>query len=84
MIDDLHSEWINQARARGLTGALHVALDALEPLGPFGAQFLWVMQPVLGLFGARDMVRSIATALEEPGGVERLRQQLDETTTGND
>lgn len=79
MKDQRQPDWIHQARARGLTGALHIALDALEPLGLFGAQLLWMMQPVMGLFGARAAVQNIAEALEAPGGIERLRQQLDDT-----
>jgi hypothetical protein len=70
-------EWIKQAQARGLDSVLGVALDVLEPLGPLGAQVLWVLQPAAGFLGARDVVREIAEALEEPGGVERIRQQLE-------
>ncbi len=69
--------WIKQARERGLDGALGVALDVLEPLGPLGAQVLWVLQPALGLLGARKAVGDIADALEEPGGIDRLRWLLD-------
>jgi hypothetical protein len=64
-------------KARGWGAALNVALDALEPLGPLGAQALWVFQPLSGLFGAREVVRDIALALEEPGGIEHLRQELE-------
>jgi hypothetical protein len=73
-------DWIDEIRARGLTDALRVALDALEPLGPVGAQLLWVVQPVSGLVGGREIMGKLAEALEEPGGVERLRQLLDEGT----
>jgi hypothetical protein len=73
-------DWIDEIRARGLTDALRVALDALEPLGPVGAQLLWVAQPVSGLVGGREIVGKLAEALEEPGGVERLRQLLDDGT----
>ncbi len=69
--------WIKQASARGLDNALGVALDVLEPLGPLGAQVLWVLQPAFGLFGARKAVGDIAAALEEPGGVDKLRRLLD-------
>ena len=73
-----HYEWIDQARRRGLGGALSLLLDALEPLGPLGAQVLWVFQPVGGLLGWRRVIGEVAEALEAPGGIERLRQQLDE------
>jgi hypothetical protein len=71
-------EWIAQAKTRGLTGALRMALDVLEPLGALGAQALWVAQPVLGLWLPRQAVRELAEALEAPGGIERLRAFLDE------
>jgi hypothetical protein len=70
--------WIEGVRARGLGNALSVALDVLEPLGPLGAQLLWVAGPALGLFVSRDALGSLANALEEPGGIERLREQLEE------
>jgi hypothetical protein len=76
--DPVNSEWIRAAKARGLGDVLSVALDVLEPLGLLGAQVLWVLQPALGIFGMREAVGDLAEALEEPGGVERLRQQLDE------
>jgi hypothetical protein len=70
--------WIQQVKARGLGEALSTALDVLEPLGPLGAQALWVAQPVLGLLVAHDLLDEVAAALEAPGGVERLRQMLEE------
>jgi len=71
-------DWIEQAKARGLAQPLCIALDALEPLGPVGAQLLWVVQPVAGLIGGREMIGGLAEALEAPGGVEQLRRLLDE------
>jgi hypothetical protein len=72
----IESNWIAEVKARGLGGALDVLLDVLEPLGPLGAQLLWVAQPVSGLAGASEAIGKIAQALEEPGGVEQIRQQL--------
>jgi len=71
-------EWVQQIRARNLGGALSLALDVLEPLGPLGAQVLWAAQPILGLLISHDAVGGLAQALEEPGGIEQLRQQLEE------
>lgn len=76
MDDD--SRWIEQVRARGMGSALAVVLDVLAPLGPLGAQLLWVAQPALGLLGLRETVGGLAGALEEPGGVERLRRLLED------
>jgi len=70
--------WVERVKARGLGDALGLALDALEPLGPLGAQVLWVLQPALGLFGAREAVKDIAQALEDPDGIARIREALEE------
>ena len=73
------NEWIAQVKARGLAGAVGIALDALEPLGPLGAQLLWVAQPFLGVFGgesARNAANEIAEALETPEGIAHIREQL--------
>lgn len=72
------NDWIAKLKTRGLGGALHVALDVLEPLGPLGAQILWVVQPASGIFGVRETLRELAETLEEPDGVARLRRLLDE------
>ena len=69
--------WITRLQDVGLAHPVGVALDALEPLGPLGAQLLWVAQPALGLFVARDTLEALGRTLEEPGGVARLRQLLD-------
>jgi hypothetical protein len=71
-------DWIEQVRARGLDGALRLTLDVLEPVGPLGAQLLWFVQPVSGLFGWQHVLGTIAEALEEPGGMARLRRQLEQ------
>lgn len=71
-------EWIRQARACGLGHALGVALDVLAPLGPLGAQMVWVAQPVLGLVVGRAALDDLARALEQPGGVDTLRAYLDD------
>lgn len=70
--------WIEQAKVRGLAQPLRIMLDVLEPLGPLGAQLLWVAQPVAGLVGGREMLGELAEALEKPGGVDHLRHLLDD------
>ena len=72
-------DWVQQAKARGLAVPLRVLLDALEPLGPVGAQLLYIAQPAASLWGGAQMVGHIAAALEQPEGVEHLRQLLDDT-----
>lgn len=73
-----HQDWIGQIKARGWGNAFSALLDVIEPLGPLGAQLLWVAQPAMGLFGLGNMLADIAQILETPGGVERLRRALDE------
>jgi hypothetical protein len=73
-------DWIQQVKARGLGVALSTALDVLEPLGPLGAQALWVAQPVLGLFVTHQALDDLAEVLEQPGGIEQLRQMLEDET----
>jgi hypothetical protein len=74
-------EWLREIRARGWGDALSTALDVLEPLGPLGAQVLWVAQPAARLVGGwGEMLGALAQALEQPGGVERLRRALDDDT----
>ncbi len=76
--------WLAAIQARGLAPALRTTLDVIEPLGPLVAQVLWVAQPAFGLFGSRRMIHDIATALEEPGGLEQLRRMLDEDPAEDD
>ncbi len=71
-------EWIEQIRARGWGAAFSTVLDVLEPLGPLGAQLLWIAQPAARLIGGWELVGGLAQALEEPGGIDRLRQRLEQ------
>lgn len=57
-----------------------LCLEAFEPLSPFAAQLLWVMQPTLGLVTDRDRIGAWAALLEDPQGVARLREALMEET----
>lgn len=75
--DSTPPEWAQQIHARGLGHALSVALDVLEPLGPLGAQVLWVAQPVLGVFIKPATLTSVAETLEAPDKLEALRHYLD-------
>ena len=77
MQSDEKMDWIIRAKNRGFDGALTLLLDALAPLGPLGAQILWVMQPLSGWFGWDDAIGGLAEALEAPDGIERLRQRLE-------
>lgn len=73
-----NSDWVEQIRVRGLTNAFEVALNVLEPLGPLAAQLLYTLQPMMGIFGLRELTADLAQALDEPDGVEELRKRLSE------
>lgn len=79
----LTDEWIKQAKARGLGRVLGTLLDVLEPIGPLGAQLLWVVQPVTSVFGWQQIVGQLAEALEQPGGIEPIRRALTEEDLTN-
>lgn len=72
--------WADRLSALHLAGLAGTLLEALEPLGPLGAQVLWVAQPTLGLFMPRDDVAALARLLDDPGGMAWIRGQL----TGSD
>jgi hypothetical protein len=68
--------WIAAVKERGFGHSMQTMLDVLEPVAPLAAQFLWVLQPFAGLFGARNAVHDLAHLLDTPDGVATLRQQL--------
>lgn len=71
------TEWVQNAKARGLGHVLEVALDVFQPLGIIGAQLIWVGEPVLRLWIPREMLAGLADALETPDGIEHLREELE-------
>ncbi len=75
----VENDWIQQVKDRGLTVPVRVLLDIFEPLGPVGAQLLYIAQPAASLWNGAAWMGHIAAALEQPNGVEQLRQLLDET-----
>jgi hypothetical protein len=70
--------WSARLRSAGLDGLVETLLDVAEPLGPLGAQLLWVAQPALGLVmpAAAGDLDSLADLLDDPGGVAWLRSAL--------
>jgi hypothetical protein len=77
-------DWLRAARADGWGDWLGLALDALEPLGPLGAQLIWTAQPALSLFVRRDALTALAQSLESPGGIEALRRLLEDDVSDED
>jgi hypothetical protein len=78
MDDERLRFWVDGLKARGFGSAARTALDALGALGPLAAQALYAGQPLLRLFSGRIPLDELAETLEQPGGVARLRQWLDE------
>lgn len=71
--------WRTRINRWGMTGLVDTILTAASPLAPFGAQVLYVSQPVLGLFNSEDQIAAWAQLLEDPDGIEFLRAQLVDT-----
>lgn len=78
MDDERLRLWVDSLKARGLGTAARTALDALGALGPLAAQALYAGQPLLRLFSGSVPLDELAETLEQPDGVARLRQWLDE------
>lgn len=70
------SDWIERLKRRGQAPLMLTLLDVIEPIAPALAQCLWVAQPLAGLWNGAKAVQDLAEWLEEPDGVERLRQRL--------
>lgn len=70
--------WSARLRSAGLGGLVEALLDVAEPLGPLGAQLLWIAQPALGVVmpAAADDLDSLAQLLDDPAGVAWLRSAL--------
>jgi hypothetical protein len=78
MDDERLRLWVDSVKSRGFGTAARTALDMLGALGPLAAQALYAGQPLLRLFSGNVPLDELAETLEEPGGVARLRQWLDE------
>jgi hypothetical protein len=70
------SGWSVRLKAAGLGDVVGTMLDVAQPLGPLGAQLLWVAQPALGLLMPRDEIDGLARVLDDPAGVIWLRDEL--------
>jgi hypothetical protein len=52
-------------------------LEAGRPFSFIGGQFLWLLQPILGLVVSRESVGRAAQLLEEPEAIDELIDQLE-------
>lgn len=78
MMEDKRRDWIEVAKAHGWADLARAGLDAFAPLGPLGAQFVWVTQPALGLLWGQDRLTALAETLESPDRLAALRARLDD------
>ncbi len=72
--------WHARLHRWGLFPLAEAGLDILQPLAPFAAQALYVLQPTLGLVVDARQVGQWAAALEDPDTLAQWRTALDETT----
>jgi hypothetical protein len=54
-----------------------IGLDVGKPFAFFGAQILWLFQPMLGVLLPPDLVGNIARLLEDPEAVMELTYRLE-------
>lgn len=76
------TRWAQKLHAARLHGLVTALLDVFEPLGPLGAQVLWVAQPVASVFAPREDIDALARILDAPGGVAWVRARLDGDYSG--
>lgn len=74
--DDAIYQWVETAHARGMAAPLGLLLDAVAPIAPLFAQAFWVAEPTARVFGLHIIFKELATALETPEELARLRQLL--------
>lgn len=76
----MNEEWLDEIKARRLEGALLTVLDMVGPFAPLAAGMLWVMQPAAGLFGGRQWIGNLASVLDDPEEITRLRKALEKSS----
>lgn len=78
MDDERLRLWVDSLKAHGFGSTARTMLDALGALGPLAAQALYAGQPLLRLFSDSVPFDDLAETIEQPDGLARLRQWLDE------
>ena len=63
----------------GLRAPALITLEAGRPLSFLFGQFLWIIQPVLGLFFTRDSINELAILFEDPASMELLIDKLEDS-----
>ena len=67
----------NRIRQYRLQLPASILLEAGQPITFLGAQFIWLMQPILSLFVHKRKISQLAHILEEPLAIEQLLTLLD-------
>lgn len=78
---DVVGRWQTWLETHHLTRGFTFLLDIIEPLALLGAQFLYVLQPSLGLFMERQTIDQWARLMESPGGIAWLREKINMPST---
>ena len=65
-ISQIWQTWINTLNRWGLKNLAATILEALGPLNLFGAQLIYLGQPVLSPFLPEDHLAALANLLENP------------------
>lgn len=76
----MNEDWLNEIKARKLDNTLLTVLDIVEPFAPLAAGLLWVMQPAAGWLGGGRFMGNLASVLEDPDEVLRLRKALEKSS----
>jgi hypothetical protein len=63
----------------GLRMPALLALEAGRPLAFLFGQFLWIMQPALGLFFTSDSINELAILFEDPASMDLLIEKLEDS-----
>jgi hypothetical protein len=76
----VNEDWLNEIRARKLDTTLLTVLDMVGPFAPLAAGMLWVMQPAARWFGGGRFVGDLASVLDDPDELLRLRKALEKSS----
>lgn len=68
--------WVNDVEALGLSAAALPLLEIAQAFGFLGSQALLIAQPLLGGIVSETTVERIATLLNDPELLERLKMRL--------
>jgi hypothetical protein len=78
--------WRSTSKQQGWYALALTLLDAFAPLVPLTAQAWWVIEPLFGGLPHQDKLNALATLLDDPQGMARLRDiwQRGAAGTGTD